>query len=181
MSPDERRKMIQPNHPKLSLSAQCRVLNISRSTLYYRPLPARVEELGLMRAIDKLFTKYPFFGSRQISSWLAREGIKVGRHRVRRLMRQMGLQAVYRRPKTSQPHPAYLIYPYLLKGLEITRPNQVWCADITFDGKSILDRFLHRLTPGQPGVSLSRCHHGLGHQEGPLVAGVEYHARRLLC
>lgn len=132
MSPGERRNMIQPGHPKLSLSAQCRVLNISRSTLYYRPLPASVEELALLKAIDKLFTKYPFFGSRQITSWLARDGIKVGRHRVRRLMRQMGLQAVYRRPKTSQPHPAHPIYPYLLKGLEITRPNQVWCADITF-------------------------------------------------
>jgi len=132
MSPGERRNMIQPDHPKLSLSAQCRVLNISRSTLYHRPLPASAEELALMKAIDKLFTKYPFFGSRQIASWLARDGIKVGRHRVRRLMRQMGLQAVYRRPKTSQPHPAHPVFPYLLKGLEITRPNQVWCADITF-------------------------------------------------
>jgi len=132
MSPGERRDMIQPGHPKLSLSAQCRVLSISRSTLYYRPLPASAEELALMKAIDKLFTKYPFFGSRQIASWLARDGIKVGRHRVRRLMRQMGLQAVYRRPKTSQPHPAHPVFPYLLKGLEITRPNQVWCADITF-------------------------------------------------
>jgi putative transposase len=76
-----------------------------------------------MKAIDKLFTKYPFFGSRQITSWLAGDGIKVGRHRVRRLRRQMGLQAVYCRPKTSQPHPAHPVFPYLLKGLEITRPN----------------------------------------------------------
>ena len=80
MSPGERRNMIQPDHPKLSLSAQCRVLNISRSTLYYRPLPASAEELALMKEIDKLFTKYPFFGSRQIASWLARDGVKVGRH-----------------------------------------------------------------------------------------------------
>jgi putative transposase len=124
--------MIQPDHPKLSLSAQCRMLNICRSKLYYRPLPASEEEGALMRAIDKLFTKYPLFGSCQISSLLARDGVKDGRHRVRRLMRQMGLQAVYRRPKTSQPHPARPVFPYLLKGLEITRPNQVWCADITF-------------------------------------------------
>ncbi len=97
MSRGERRGMIQPDHPKLSLSAQCRVLSISRSTLYYRPLPASAEKLALMKEIDKLVTKYPFFGSRQIASWLARDGVKVGRHRVPRLMRQMGLQAVYRR------------------------------------------------------------------------------------
>jgi len=132
MSPGDRRDMIQRNHPKLSLSAQCRVLNISRSTLYYKPLPASEETLALMKAIDKLFTKYPFFGSRQIAVSLARDGIKVGRHRVRRLMRLMGLEAVYKRPKTSQPHPAHPVFPYLLKGMGITRPNQVWCSDITF-------------------------------------------------
>ena len=132
MSPGDRRDMIQPDHPKLSLSAQCRVLNISRSTLYYRPLPASEETLSVMKEIDKLFTKYPFFGSRQIAAWLARDGVKAGRHRVRRLMRLMGLEAVYKRPKTSQPHPAHPVFPYLLKGMEITRPNQVWCSDITF-------------------------------------------------
>ena len=132
MSPGDRRDMIEPDHPKLSLSAQCRVLNISRSTLYYRPLPASEETLALMKSIDKLFTKYPFFGSRQIAVSLARDGVKAGRHRVRRLMRLMGLEAVYKRPKTSQPHPAHPVFPYLLKGMEITRPNQVWCSDITF-------------------------------------------------
>jgi putative transposase len=132
MSPGDRRDLIQPDHPKLNLSAQCRALNISRSTLYYRPLPASAETLGLMKVIDKLFTRYPFFGSRQIAVSLARDGIKVGRHRVRRLMRLMGLEAVYKRPKTSQPHPAHPVFPYLLKGMEITRPNQVWCSDITF-------------------------------------------------
>ena len=132
MSPGDRRRLIQSDHPKLSLSAQCRVLNISRSTLYYRPLPATEETLALMKEIDKLFTKYPFFGSRQIAVWLARDGIRVGRHRVRRLMRLMGLEAVYKRPKTSQPHPAHPVFPYLLKGMEITRSNQVWCSDITF-------------------------------------------------
>ena len=132
MSPGTRKEMIQSDHPKLSLSAQCRVLNISRSTLYYRPMGESAETLSLMKAIDKLFTKYPFFGSRQIAAWLARDGIKVGRHRVRRLMRLMGLEAVYKRPKTSKPHPAHPVFPYLLKGMEITRPNQVWCSDITF-------------------------------------------------
>jgi putative transposase len=143
---------------------------------YYEGLGKRV-----FRAIDKLFTKYPFFGSRQIAAWLARDGIKAGRHRVRRLMRLMGLEAVYKRPKTSQPHPAHPVFPYLLKGMEITRPNQVWCSDITFDGKSILDRFLLRLTPRQSGIPLPRCHHGLGHQKSPIVARVKHHACRLLC
>ena len=129
MSPGARKDMIQSDHPKLSLSAQCRMLNISRSTLYYRPMGESADTLGLMKEIDKLFTKYPFFGSRQITSSLARDGIKVGRHRVRRLMRLMGLEAVYKRPKTSKPHP---VFPYLLKEMEITRPNQVWCSDITF-------------------------------------------------
>ena len=132
MSPGQRKEMINRNHDTLSLSAQCRVLNISRSTLCYRPMGESAETLSLMKAIDKLFTKYPFFGSRQIASWLARDGIKVGRHRVRRLMRLMGLEAVYKRPKTSKPHPAHPVFPYLLKGMEITQPNQVWCSDITF-------------------------------------------------
>jgi putative transposase len=132
MSPGQRREIIDQDHDTLSLSGQCRALNISRSTLYYRPVPASDETFALMKAIDKVFTQYPFFGSRQIVTWLARDGIKVGRHRVRRLMRLMGLEAVYRRPKTSRPHPAHPIYPYLLKGMAITRPNQVWCSDITF-------------------------------------------------
>ena len=86
-----------------------------------------------MRRIDKLFLKYPFYGSRQMARQLRREGARVGRHRVRRLMRLMGLQAIYQAPRTSAPHPAHRIYPYLLKGLAIDRPNRVWCADITPD------------------------------------------------
>ena len=88
--------------------------------------------LALMRRIDELFMKYPFYGSRQMARQLRREGIEVGRHRVRRLMRLMGLEAIYQAPKTSVPHPAHWIYPYLLKGLVIDRPNQVGCADITY-------------------------------------------------
>ena len=105
MSPGDRRDMIKPDHPKLSLSAQCRVLNISRSTLYFRPLPASEETLALMKSIDKLFTKYPFFGSRQIAVSLARDGVKAGRHRVRRLMRLMGgsIQAAKDEPAASGP------------------------------------------------------------------------------
>ncbi len=85
-----------------------------------------------MRRIDGLFLKYPFYGSRQMARQLRREGVRVGRHRVRRLMRLMGLAAIYQAPRTSAPHPAHRIYPYLLKGMAIDRPNRVWCADITY-------------------------------------------------
>jgi putative transposase len=85
-----------------------------------------------MRRIDELFMKYPFYGSRQMMRHLRREGVCIGRHRVRRLMRLMGLQAIYQAPRTSTPHPKHKVYPYLLKGLTIDRPNQVWCADITY-------------------------------------------------
>ena len=86
----------------------------------------------MMKEIDRVFTKYPFFGSRQIAAYLRREGTVVGRHRVRRLMAKMGLEAIYKRPRTSQPHPQHPVYPYLLRKMQIDRPNQVWCADITF-------------------------------------------------
>ena len=85
-----------------------------------------------MRRIDELFLKYPFYGSRQMVRQLRRDGVRTGRHRVRRLMRLMGLQAIYPAPRTSDPHPSHRVYPYLLKGMTIDRPNQVWCADITY-------------------------------------------------
>ncbi len=131
MGRKERKAMIAHDHPDLSLSRQCRVLSISRSSFYYVLKGERPENLGLMHRIDELFLKYPFYGSRQMARQLRREGICVGRHRVRRLMRLMGLEAIYQAPRTSAPHPAHRIYPYLLKGLEIDCPNQVWCADIT--------------------------------------------------
>ena len=86
----------------------------------------------LMRRIDELFLKYPFFGSRQMVRRLRRDGLGVGRHRVRCLMRLMGLEAIYQAPRTSDPHPGHRVYPYLLRNLEVTRPNHVWCADITY-------------------------------------------------
>ena len=132
MSRVERKAMIQRDRPGLSLSRQCGILSISRSSFYYAPKGESVENLALMRLIDELFLKYPFYGSRQMVRQLRREGLCVGRHRVRRLMRLMGLEAIYQAPKTSTPHPAHRIYPYLLKGLAIDRPNQVWCADITY-------------------------------------------------
>ncbi len=132
MSRGERKAMITREHPELSLSRQCEVLSISRSSFYYALKGESPENLALMRRIDELFLKYPFYGSRQMARQLRREGVRVGRHRVRRLMRLMGLQAIYRAPKTSAPHPAHRIYPYLLKSLMVDRPNQVWCADITY-------------------------------------------------
>ena len=123
---------IERNHPRLSLRRQCRLLSLSRSVLYYRPVGESAENLMLMRLIDEQFLETPWYGARQMARWLRRQGHAVGRHRVRRLMRKMGLTPIYQPPKTSQPHPEHKVYPYLLKGLEIARPNQVWCADITY-------------------------------------------------
>ena len=132
MSRGERKAMIVRGRPALSLSRQCRLLSISRSSFYYTAKGESPENLALMRRIDELFLKYPFYGSRQMARQLRRDGVCVGRHRVRRLMRLMGLEAIYQAPRTSAPHPAHRIYRYLLKGLAIDRPNQVWCADITY-------------------------------------------------
>ena len=132
MSRGERKAMIRRDQPDLSLSRQCEILSISRSSFYYTLKGESLENLALMRRIDELFLKYPFYGSRQIARQLRREGVCVGRHRVRRLMRLMGLSAIYQAPRTSDPHPEHRIYPYLLRNLQISRPNQVWCADITY-------------------------------------------------
>ncbi len=124
MSRGERKSMIQ-RHPELSLSRQCDILAISRSSFYYTPKGESPENLALMRRIDELFLKYPFYGSRQMVRQLRRDDICVGRH-------LMGLAAIYQAPRTRDPHPHHRIYPYLLRKLEITRPNHVWCADITY-------------------------------------------------
>ena len=122
--------MIERDHQSSSVSRQCRLLAVSRSTLYYRALGESAQTLALLRRIDELYLKYPFYGSRQLVRHLAREGVAVGRHRVRRLMRLLGLEAIYRKPRTSVTNPEQRVYPYLLRGLTIERPNQVWCADI---------------------------------------------------
>lgn len=117
---------------KLSIAQQCELLGLSRSGFYYEPRGESPENLALMRRLDALFLEYPFYGSRQMAKALQREGCIAGRHRVRRLMRLMGLRTVYQKPRTSDPHPDHKIYPYLLRGLAITGANQVWCADITY-------------------------------------------------
>ena len=129
MSPKKRLKMIN-KMANISLLLQCKILKISRSSLYYTPVGFNAETLELMRQIDKSFIQHPFFGSRPIAAYLSRKGYHVGRHRVRRLMKVMGLEAIYKRPNTSKKHPENRIYPYLLRNMQITRPNQV-CALIS--------------------------------------------------
>jgi putative transposase len=132
MSPSERRDMIRKENTNLSLMRQCKLLKISRSSIYYTPVGFDQATIDLMHEVDRIFTKYPFFGSRQIAAYLPQSGFAAGRHRVRRLMNIMGLQAIYKGPNTSKKHPEHRIYPYLLRKLAITRPNQVWCSDITY-------------------------------------------------
>ena len=132
MSPSKRKTLIRRDHTALSLTRQCKLLKISRSSLYYTPIGINAETLKLMNEIDRVFTKYPFFGSRQITAYLPRTGFHAGRHRVRRLMGIMGLQAIYKGPNTSKKHPLHPIYPYLLRKLPIARANHVWCSDITY-------------------------------------------------
>ena len=132
LSRPTRQRLIQRGHAQASLSLQCRLLGLCRSSRYYRPQEPDTETLALMRRIDELYTAHPFYGSRQMSRHLVREGFAAGRDRVRRLMRKMGLEAVYCRPRTSQPQPGHRVFPYLLRGLQIERPHQVWCADITY-------------------------------------------------
>jgi putative transposase len=108
------------------------LLDISRSGLYYQPKGISEEDLTLMKLIDRQYLATPFYGARKIAAWLKSQGHRVNRKRVRRLMRIMGLQAIYRRPRTSKPASGHKIYPYLLSGMKITRPNQVWAADITY-------------------------------------------------
>ena len=124
--------MVNHQHPSLSIVRQCRLLDISRSGMYYQPKGISEEDLTLMKLIDRQYLSTPFYGARKIAAWLKSQGQWVNRKRVRRLMRVMGLKAIYRRPKTSQPTAGHKIYPYLLGGLKITRPNQVWATDITY-------------------------------------------------
>jgi putative transposase len=117
---------------KLSLKRQSELLDLSRSTLYYKAVPVNPRDLEIMKVIDEIHLKYPFMGSRSIRDELQGRGYEVGRDHVRTLMKKMGIEAIYRKPRLSKPHPGDKVYPYLLRGLEITRANQVWAADITY-------------------------------------------------
>jgi len=123
--------MIDRNH-ELSVSRQARELGISRSSVYYLPRATSSGDLALMRRIDELHLDYPFAGARMLRDLLAGEGIRVGRLHVSTLMKRMGIEAIYRKPNTSKPAPGHKVYPYLLRRLAVTRPNQVWAMDITY-------------------------------------------------
>ena len=159
-------QMIDRDHP-MGVSKQCALTGVSRSSLYYRPKGESPASLDLMRHLDELHMSYPFYGSRQMVRHFGRDGLKVGRHRVRRRMHKMGIEAMYRRPRTSVASPEHRVFPYLLRDVEVSRANQVWCADITY-------------VPVSPRLFLPGGRDGLGDPACALVAVVEHHGRILL-
>jgi len=128
--------MVERRHPSLSVAHQCRLLDLSRSGLYYQSVGVSSEALALMKLIDRQYLETPFYGARRMAAWLRSQNHSANRKRIRRLMQAMGLSAVYRRPKTSKPALGHKVYPYLLKELKIIRPNQVWAADISVPQKA---------------------------------------------
>ena len=129
-----KRALIEPDAKNPSLRRQCALLGLNRSS-WYTPVPVdaeRAENQRVMDRINAIYTDHPFYGSRQLTAVLCREGYRVNRKRVRRLMRAMGLVSVAPKPDTSRPHPQHAVYPYLLRGVVIERPNQVWSTDITY-------------------------------------------------
>ena len=132
MSAPDRRARLDRAHGELSMRRQCEMLGLTRSGVYRKPRPANDNDLAMMRRIDALFTERPFLGSRRIARTLSEAGFPLNRKRARRLMRLMGIEALGPKPRTSKPAPGHKIYPYLLRGLTIDRPNQVWASDITY-------------------------------------------------
>ena len=124
--------MIGPQHPQLSVVRQCELVGLPRSSFYYQAAAPDPFTLQVMHAIDRIYTDHPFFGVRRIWKTLRNDGYEVNRKRVHRLMQQMGLQAIYPRKRLSVPDNDHRVYPYLLRGLTIDRPDQVWCSDITY-------------------------------------------------
>jgi len=124
--------MIDRQHASLSVARQCLLLGINRSGVYYQPVGTPEDDMELMKMIDRQYLDTPFYGARRMAVWLKSQGHQVNRKRVRRLMRLMGLKTIYRRPRTSKPATGHKVYPYLLNNMTITRPNQVWAADITY-------------------------------------------------
>ena len=123
--------MIDREHA-LPIIKQTKALRISRGSVYYLPRPVSASDLEIMRRLDRLHLEHPFAGSRMLHGLLLAEGYKIGRRHVKTLMKRMGIEALYRRPRTTKPAPGHTIYPYLLRGMEVTRPNQVWAMDITY-------------------------------------------------
>jgi putative transposase len=132
ISVEQKRALVEPEHPQISLRRQCALLGLARGNLYYQPVSEGLENLALMRLLDAQYTATPFYGIRRMTAWLQRQGYAVNHKRVGRLLRQMGLEAIYPKPRLSQPAADHLIYPYLLRGVSVDRVNQVWSADITY-------------------------------------------------
>jgi putative transposase len=128
---EAKRALIEPEPPQLSLRRQCAVLGLARSGVSYQPVGDRAEDLQLMRLLDAPYTETPLYGVRRMTAWLRDQGYAVTPQHTRRLLRQMGLEAIYPKPRLSQPAAGHAIYPYLLRGVTIGRVNQVWSADIT--------------------------------------------------
>lgn len=153
---------MNPDHKRLSIARQCDLLTIQRSSYYYQPCAVSGENLELMRLIDEQYLKTPCYGARQMARYLRRQGYCVSRKRIGRLMRMMGISAIYQKPNTSKPHPEHRIYPYLLGNLVIDRPNQVWCSDITYLPMrkgflylvAIMDWHSRKVLSSQPGPPL---------------------------
>lgn len=132
LSIEAKRKRIEPDHPSLSIRQQCDLLGLNRASYYYESATETAQNLHLMRLIDEEYMRHPFLGSRRMREYLCRQGYLVNRKRVQRLMRIMGIEALYPKPKLSKAHPEHKVYPYLLRDLSITAPNQVWSTDITY-------------------------------------------------
>ena len=175
MSPDSRRQMVDRNLPSLSLVRQCALLGVSRSSLYYRPRAASKEDLSPMGDIDQQYLETPFYGSRRMKAWLERRGVRVSRKRVQRLMRAMGLRAIYRRPSTSRRSPEHPVYPYLLRNVRITRPNQS-LPPTPIGGVGCR----HHLPAHGPGLSLRGVGHRLAQPVRGGLATVQHPGSRLL-
>ena len=129
---EQARLLVEPDHAEISVRRPFELLGVNRSGLYYQPTGESEENLKLMRLMDEQYTRHPFFGSRRMAVWLCSQGYEVNRKRVSRLMDGMGIEALYPKPKLSQPGEGHQIYPYLLRGVEVTRVNQVWSTDITY-------------------------------------------------
>ena len=132
MTTEEKRTLIEPGHPHLSIRKQCDLLGLNRSTFYYQPVETDEYTLSLMRLIDEQYTRTPFYGVPKMTAWIRRQGHQVNPKRIRRLMRMLGLEAIYPKPKLSRPNSQHKVYPYLLRNVHIGRVNQVWSTDITF-------------------------------------------------
>ena len=131
LSVEQKRRLIEPGHPQVSLRRQCALLGLARSNLYRQPVGESAENLHLIRLLDAPYTATPLYGSRRMTAWLRSQGYTVNRKRVTRLMRQMGIEALDTKPQVSQPLAGHQMYPYLLRGVKIERVNHVWSADIT--------------------------------------------------